>query len=124
MKFLIDMPLSPDLAVWLNTRGHDAIHAANLGFDTAPDDVILEYAVKEDRIVITADLDFPRLFSLAELSSPGLILFRGGNFSEEEVVALFEQVLTRLSEEEIRCFVTVVEKNRIRRRALPIKNLK
>lgn len=27
MKFLIDMPLSPELADWLNRQGHDAHHA-------------------------------------------------------------------------------------------------
>ena len=31
MRFLVDMPLSPALAVWLVERGHDAVHAAAIG---------------------------------------------------------------------------------------------
>jgi predicted nuclease of predicted toxin-antitoxin system len=30
VKFLIDMPLSPTLARWLNSQGHDAVHAADV----------------------------------------------------------------------------------------------
>ena len=33
MRFLVDMPLSPSLAAWLADRGHDAVHAIDLGLD-------------------------------------------------------------------------------------------
>lgn len=35
MKFLIDMPLSPALAVWLVRQGHDAVHALEVGLSRA-----------------------------------------------------------------------------------------
>ena len=58
MKFLIDMPLSPLLAAWLNAKGHDAVHAIHLAMDRACDSEILERARKGQRVVITADLDY------------------------------------------------------------------
>ncbi len=42
MRFLIDMPLSPKLALWLAEQGHDAVHVLQLGFDRAPDLDILK----------------------------------------------------------------------------------
>jgi hypothetical protein len=42
------------------------------------DSEILERARAEDRIVITADLDYPRLLALLKADRPGVILFRGG----------------------------------------------
>ena len=53
MKFLIDMPLSPKLAVWLVQQGHDTIHALEVGLDRASDTAILERARNEKRIVVT-----------------------------------------------------------------------
>ena len=53
MKFLIDMPLSPKLAAWLVRRGHDAVHALEVGLDRASDTAILERARNEKRIVVT-----------------------------------------------------------------------
>ncbi|MCD4727836.1 MAG: DUF5615 family PIN-like protein [Pirellulales bacterium] len=41
MKFLVDMPLSPELAAWLRDKGHDALHVSELGLAHAPDSVIL-----------------------------------------------------------------------------------
>ncbi|MBI5166650.1 MAG: DUF5615 family PIN-like protein, partial [candidate division NC10 bacterium] len=50
MKFLIDMPLSPELAVWLVRQGHDAVHALEVGLDRASDAAILERARNEQRV--------------------------------------------------------------------------
>ena len=65
MKFLVDMPLSPALAVWLKGQGYDAVHAAQLGLSRAPDLDIMACAKREGRTIITADLDYPRLLALA-----------------------------------------------------------
>ncbi len=65
MKFLVDMPLSPALAAWLRNRGHDAVHAVELGFHRSSDADILAHAKSEARTVVTADLDYPRLLALA-----------------------------------------------------------
>lgn len=58
MKFLIDMPLSPELVVWLVRQGHDAVHALEVGLDRASDAAILERARNEQRVLVTADLDY------------------------------------------------------------------
>ena len=120
MKFLIDMALSPDLAVWLRNQGHDAVHASELSLNRAPDSEVLSRALDEGRIVISADLDFPRLLALPGAAGPGLILLRGGNYSESESLECVRRVLMALRAEELpRCIVVVDHKN-IRRRWLPI----
>jgi predicted nuclease of predicted toxin-antitoxin system len=64
VNFLIDMPLSPALAAWLRDQGHDAVHAAEIALDRAPDSEIVERAKQETRTIITVDLDYPRLLAL------------------------------------------------------------
>jgi len=58
VKFLVDMPLTPDLAELLRSLGHDAVHAAELGLHRAPDSA----------------------------TEPSVILFRDGNWSDAEVI--------------------------------------
>ncbi len=120
MKFLVDMPLSPELALWLRQRGHDAQHATERGLAQAADGEILERAYKEQRVILTADLDYPRLLALAQLAGPGLILFRGGNYSEQESIERLNQALIMISEEDLNHSIVVIEKGRIRRRRLPL----
>ena len=121
MRFLVDMPLSPELALWLVRQGHDAVHALEIGLNRASDTTILERARKEQRVVITADLDYPRLLALVQAEGPGLILFRGGNYSEQEAVERLKRVLERIPNEELLNSIVVIEKGRIRRRLLPIE---
>jgi len=73
MKFLLDMPVTPALLGVLRGRGHEGIHAHQIGAGQASDEQLLEMARRERRVVITADLDFPRLLALASAEGPGLV---------------------------------------------------
>jgi predicted nuclease of predicted toxin-antitoxin system len=119
MRFLIDMPLSAALATWLKQQGHDALHAADLGLASAPDAAILERARHEGRVAVTADLDYPRLLALTGARGPGLILFRGGDYSERECIERLAQVFQKVSSQELENSIVVIERRRIRLRRLP-----
>jgi len=69
------MPVTPQAVAHLEAKGHDALHASAVGLGAKPDIEILEHARTEGRIVITADLDYPRLLALLKLDRPGIILF-------------------------------------------------
>jgi predicted nuclease of predicted toxin-antitoxin system len=120
VKFLVDMALSPDLAGWLRSLGHDAVHAAGLQLDRASDPQILSKALDEARVVITADLDFPRLLAIVGAEGPGLILLRGGNYSEADSLECVRRVLMAIAAEELPKCIVVVDHKNIRRRWLPI----
>jgi predicted nuclease of predicted toxin-antitoxin system len=120
VRFLIDMPLSPNLAVWLRDRGHDAVHALELGLNHATDIAIMARAKHEGRTIITADLDYPRLLALGQAVEPSLILFREGDWSETDVLARMNDLLQALTEGDIAQSIVVVERDRLRRRRLPI----
>jgi predicted nuclease of predicted toxin-antitoxin system len=53
MRFLIDMPLSPQLAAWLRENGHEADHASTVGLHGAGT-AIIAVARHQNRIIITA----------------------------------------------------------------------
>ena len=101
-------------------RGHDAVHATDLGLHSATDAGIMARAKLEARTVITADLDYPHLLALAGATEPSVILFRGGDWSEADVTARMREVLASLTEAEIAQSIVVVDRNRLRRRRLPI----
>lgn len=120
MKFLIDMPLSPTLSRWLRETGHDAVHASEIGLHAASDFEIIERARRETRTVVTADLDYPRLIAAAGSDSPSLILFRGGSWTEAGVRTRLAEILSALTEDEIQGSIITVDRDRVRRRRLPI----
>jgi predicted nuclease of predicted toxin-antitoxin system len=119
VKFRIDMPLSQDLAAWLRDRGHDAVHAAELNLAAAADVVILARAKQENRTIVTADLDYPRLLALAQERESSLILFRDGNWSEAAIIARMKEVMQRVTAADLSRSIIVVDRGRIRMRRLP-----
>ena len=114
------MPLAPALAVWLTLQRHDAVHVNQLGLASAPDVEIFQRARKERRVIVTADLDFPRLFALSRIGSPGLILFRGGNYNQHQAIALLRRALAGVSFYELQHSVVVVDHFRLRKTPLPL----
>jgi len=120
VRFLVDMPVTPTAVGHLGRGGHEAVHAASVGLATVSDSRILDIARDQERVVVTADLDFPRLLALAHAQGPGVILFRGGSYSDHEMLDLLDRVLAAVPESELQCSITVVDRRRIRRRRLPI----
>lgn len=113
------MPVSPRAVAHLQAKGHTAAHASSIGLATAADSTILDAARAGGRIVVTADLDYPRLLALQRADGPGVILFRGGSYSDEEMLGLLDRVLAHATELELERSITVVDRTRIRRRRLP-----
>jgi predicted nuclease of predicted toxin-antitoxin system len=120
MKVLLDMPVSASLVDVLQAHGHEGIHAHDIGLDRAADRELLAVARRDNRIIITADLDFPRILALSSAEGPGLILFRGGNYSDAEMRDLLERVLAEVPPEVLEVSVCVVDKRRIRFTRLPL----
>jgi predicted nuclease of predicted toxin-antitoxin system len=114
------MPLSPALAVWLRDQGYHAVHAAELGLNRAPDIEIIARAKQDGRTIITIDLDYPRLLALARTTEPSLILFRDGDWSEADVIVRMREILRALTAVDIAQSIIVVDRDRVRRRRLPI----
>lgn len=113
------MPVTPDAVSHLQAAGHDAIHASSVGLAQATDREVIEIARRDGRVVVTADLDYPRLVLLNDAAGPGIVLFRGGSYSDSEMLALLDRVLAEASRLDLEHSVTVVDRHRIRHRRLP-----
>ena len=80
----------------------------------------MDRAKREVRTIITADLDYPRLLAIARACEPSLVLFRDGDWTEAEVITRLSEVLASLTEADITQSIIVVDRDRVRRRRLPI----
>ncbi len=121
MRFLIDMALSPGMAEFLEGLGHDAVHARDLNMSRATDAEIAERARDEERVVVTADLDFPQLLALSGAGSPGVILFRGGTYSVVETNVLIQKLLQSEYADDLNTAITVLDHTSVRLTKLPIE---
>lgn len=118
MKFLIDAPLSPTVADFLKSKGHEAFHVFERGWNRRSDNEILKAAGQEGAIIITADLDFPRLIAKRSDKGSGLILFRGSHWKTNAICDSLTKIFAIISEQRLVSSIVVVEPSRIRVRKL------
>jgi predicted nuclease of predicted toxin-antitoxin system len=116
MLFLIDENLPRSLTQVFLERGHDAVHAVEIGLRGAPDRAIWDRAAAEGRILITRDLDFP----LAAVPRPqGLVLLRlPDSFGRKQIRAIMEEFAETEDFETMPGRITVLSPGRVRTRIL------
>jgi predicted nuclease of predicted toxin-antitoxin system len=116
MKFIIDEDLSPRVARYLcqefcfvlsrflaeetsAARAADAIAVRDRGLLGATDPEVLAYALKEDRILITANIrDFEKLAGATEIHA-GIVLMLDGDLRAAEQIELMVEVVRVLQVE-------------------------
>jgi predicted nuclease of predicted toxin-antitoxin system len=94
MKFIIDEDVSPRVAKYLCQEFcFDAIAVRDRGLLGATDREVLDYAFKEDRMLVTANIrDFEKLASTAELHA-GIVLMLDGDLKAAEQIQVMNSVV-------------------------------
>ena len=88
MKFLVDAQLPRQLARLLISEKHDAVHTLDLpGGNRTPDAELSEICEREQRVLVTKDLEFADSFLLKQ-QPPLLLLISTGNIGNREREAL------------------------------------
>lgn len=122
MRFLIDANLSPRLANLLSSEGYDAVAVRQVGLADASDNEIMDYAVNDDRIVVSHDTDFGALLAFRGLTKPSYILFRSSDpITPEEQATLITANLRSFAEELEDGAIVVFARGRLRVRRLPVR---
>jgi len=121
MKFLVDMPISPKTVDFLKNMGYEAVRVSELGMAKSKDREILNYAVKNEMVVLTADLDFGDILAYTHSNKPSTIIFRLHDPSPQHVNSLLSSNLYRIKEDLLKGAIVIIEDTRIRIRNLPIQ---
>jgi len=94
MKFLVDVNASGPTAQWLTALGHDVAQVAERDHRMKDED-ILQWAVTEQRIILTTDQDFEAMIWREGRQHCGVL--RLENLPRTERKALLEYTLNRHS---------------------------
>jgi predicted nuclease of predicted toxin-antitoxin system len=107
------MPLAPRIAHQLRAEGHEAL-------GRLPDEEVFAKAMAEDRIIVTADLDFGAIVARTGSRSVSVIVLRLVNLQTNQVLTLLRRVLVAAATELSRGAVVLVEESRFPVRRLPL----
>jgi predicted nuclease of predicted toxin-antitoxin system len=122
MRILVDMNLTPRWVSYLVDAGHDAIHWSSVGSKRAEDGEICDHARKHGYVLLTNDLDFPRILALTKEAAPSVILMRGEPLVPEvRGLALLSAIAVCEAAIIGGAIVTLDSEDRSRARVLPLQ---
>jgi predicted nuclease of predicted toxin-antitoxin system len=96
MKFLLDVNVAGSVSKYLQESGHDIAEVINED-PRMPDKAILEWALNENRIIVTTDKDFEQLIWQQGKNHCGVL--RIENLPRLERMALVKDVLMQHAED-------------------------
>lgn len=120
VNILIDMNLSPDWVRLLERHGWAAQHWSTVGDPRAGDRIIMEWAARNDYVVLTHDLDFGALLALTHAAGPSVVLVRDADTMPDAIGASIVSALTQHQDDLARGAIVVVDGASSRVRILPL----
>jgi len=99
MKFLIDMNLSPRWCAILHAEGWDSVHWSQVGVATAPDHEVMQWALADERIVLTHDLDYGAMLAATQATGPSVVQVRTQDVRPQSLAPLLIAILRHFDNE-------------------------
>lgn len=108
MRFVVDECVGPKVAAWLRGEGHDVLSI----YDEArglPDDDVLELAVAQQRILVTADKGFGEKVYRCFRTHRGVILLRLEDERFPAKIRALRRALDHYGDELAESYVVITE---------------
>jgi predicted nuclease of predicted toxin-antitoxin system len=120
MKLLVDMNLPPKLADTLNSKGIVSAHWYFIGKPDATDAEIMSYAIQNDFVVITCDLDFSAILSVSHGQKPSVVQLRVQGIDFEHIAELLRTAVLSNMDDLEKGAVLSIDTKKARLRLLPL----
>ena len=121
MRLLADLHISPRTVEFIRALGHDVIRVSEVLPANSTDERIVAYALTEQRVILTQDLDFSSIVALSGKALPSLLILRLTSSRIEHVNSVLERILLNVENDLATGAIVTVKDKRIRRRRLPIE---
>lgn len=120
MKILIDMNLTPLWVNFFQENNINAIHWSEIGNVDAPDKDIFDYAIENNYIIFTNDLDFGAILANSHTQTPSVIQIRTQDLMPSSLGQTLLELLIQFKQTLIEGALITLDKQRMRVRVLPL----
>jgi len=117
MRFKVDENLPVEAAALLRKAGYDAITVGEQRLEGETDAGIASVCQREERALVTLDLDFANICVYPPEEFSGLIVLRLRRQDKPQVLRVLQRLIPLFSTEPLEGHLWIVEEERIRIRA-------
>ena len=114
MLFKIDENMPTEITEMLISTGHDAKTLHEQLLKGIIDSVLLNVCKDENRVLVTLDTDFSDIRTYPPQEFSGIIVLRVGSQAKQDVIKVFQGILSFIDREHLKQHFWIVEETRIR----------
>ena len=114
MRFKIDENLPVETAELLRRAGHDAMTIIDQQMNGEPDHQVASVCRKEQRAIITLDLDFADIRTYPPIDYHGIVVLRPPTQAKPAVLELMAQLIALLGNETLKGNLWILQKTGLR----------
>ena len=114
MKVKVDENLPREVADLLREAGHDATTVGDEGLSGGPDGRIASLVRREERVLLTLDLDFSDIRAYPPEQYAGLVVLRLNRQDKPHVLQAIARLIPVFAREEAKGHLWIVEENQVR----------
>jgi predicted nuclease of predicted toxin-antitoxin system len=120
LRIVVDMNLSSEWVDLLEEAGWSAVHWSTVSDPRADDAAIMRWALTNEHLVFTHDLDFGTALALTHAAGPSVIQVRGPLVLPEHIGRLVLGALRQYEADLLAGALIVLERTKTRARILPL----
>jgi predicted nuclease of predicted toxin-antitoxin system len=124
MKILVDMNLSPGWVDFLGNAGFLAVHWSDVGAPSATDAELIDWAAKNNHVIVTTDLDFGAILAATKVKRPSVVQLRSDILTPFAIGPVLVQTLHQAEQQLTEGALISVDAARARLRILPMADEK
>jgi predicted nuclease of predicted toxin-antitoxin system len=114
MKFKLDENLPVEASILLREAGHDTLTVLDQKMGGKADEQVIQICAREQRALITLDLDFADIKSYPPSKYHGIFVLRIRRQSRSKVLEVISKLIPLLPSEPIEKQLWIVEEEKIR----------
>lgn len=114
LRLLLDQMLDEEVANALRAQGHDAVRVCEIGLATADDQVILERAISDDRLLVTLDEHFGDWAVLPLSEHPGVVRVKAAPATTARILGVLVPFLEKAADRGFRDHLVIVRSTGVR----------
>jgi len=114
MKFKIDENLPVEIAEVFQLAGHDAITVVDQNLSGEDDAVVIDICSREERTLVTLDLDFADIRNYPPQKFPGIMVFRVQRQDKNLLVTILKRVIPMIESEPVKRHLWIIEETHVR----------
>lgn len=114
MKVKVDENLPREVADLFRQAGHDAVTVGEEGVGGRPDAAIASLVRREERVLVTLDLDFSDMRAYLPEHNAGLVVLRLNRQDKPHVLQVIARLIPVFSREEPKGHLWIVEEDQVR----------